>query len=421
MDKRFFNIFGLSETEAIAILKAPPEETKDDTDRYIAASQLAYFPTVASISALIETVENNDPQMYNRIARRKAIESLGRLKAENALSILRNCLQDEDCYTVENAVWAIGEIGTEDEDILAEIASLLTKPGQVYRIIIQVLAKLDYKRALEKIRPFTKSDTPSVVSAAIAAVCRLSEDYSQIDRVVDFLRHPNINARRGCIQDLIDAKYYPAIADISRSPVSVVFRLRGIKMLAESALNAGKISFKEIESVLDRTLIDRPQDLDPVYRFDPGRSLEDAINDLYHTDFGRCYAGSKIIIESYRDIAPAALLKDFSERAYSDYGAHYHVVKLLGQLKYAPSYDLLREALHDTIPQFQKSRAAAAIALGNLGDRRAIPELKRALNTKNWSLKYACLLAAEQLGCDREVREILAEDPDWLIRAKATT
>ena len=420
MDKRFFNIFGLTEAEAIAILKTPVDETKDDSDRYIAASHLAYFSSKASIEALIEAVENDHPQMYNRIARRKAVESLGRLKAENALSIIRNCLTDEDCYTVENAVWAIGEIGTGDEAILAEIAALLDKPGQVYRIIIQVLAKLDYKPAQDKIKQFTKSDTPSVVSAAISAVCRLSEDYSQMSRVVDFLRHSNINARRGCIQDLIDAKYYPAIPDISRSAVSVVFRLRGIKMLAESGMNLGKISFAEIESVLDRTLVDRPQDLDLVYRFDPGRSLDDAINDLYHTDFGRCYAGSKIIIESYGAVAPEALLKDFCDRAKSDYGAHYHIIKLLGQLKYAPSYDLLREALHTTTPQFQKSRAAAAIALGNLGDRRAIPEIKKALNTKIWSLKYACLLASDQLGCDREVREILAQDPDRLIRAKVT-
>ncbi len=421
MDKRFFNIFGLTEAEAIAILQAPIEATKDDTDRYVAASQLAYFPTPEAISALIETIDKDYPDLAHRIARRKAVESLGRLKAENGLASIRNCLQDEDCYTVENAVWAIGEIGTEDEGILAEIAQLLDRPGQVYRIIVQVLAKLNYKPALEKIKLFTKSETPSVVCAAIAAVCRLSEDYSQMNRVVEFLRHPNINARRGCIQDLIDAKYYAAIPEIARSPVSVVFRLRGIKILAESAITEEKLSFATIEPVLDRTICDRPQDLDLVYRFDPERSLPDTINDLYHTDFGRCYAGSQIMIDAYGDEAPEALLKDFAERGYRDYGAHYHIVKLLGQLKYPPSYDLLREALHNTTPQYQKSRAAAAIALGNLEDKRAIPEIKKALNTRIWSLKYACLLASEKLGCDREVKEILAADSDLLIRAKIAT
>ncbi len=43
------------------------------------------------------------------------------------------CLGDEDCYMVENAVWAIGEIGAQDPDILENIAQLLEKPGQTYR------------------------------------------------------------------------------------------------------------------------------------------------------------------------------------------------------------------------------------------------------------------------------------------------
>jgi bilin biosynthesis protein len=46
------------------------------------------------------------------------------------------------------------------------------------------------------------------------------------------------------------------------------------------------------------------------------------------------------------------------------------VVKLFGWLKHAPAYDLIVEALHNTQPQFKKSRAAAAIlmALAKLGD-----------------------------------------------------
>ena len=48
-----------------------------------------------------------------------------------------------------------------------------------------------------------------------------------------------------------------------------------------------------------------------------------------------------------------------------------------------------------------KSRAAAAIALGELGEKRAIPELKACLGTQIWDLKYAALMALEKL---REVR-----------------
>jgi bilin biosynthesis protein len=93
-------------------------------------------------------------------------------------------------------------------------------------------------------------------------------------------------------------------------------------------------------------------------------------------------------------------------------------MKIMGWLKHAPAYDLLVEALHNTQPQFQKSRAAAAIALGEIGDVQAIPELHKCLETKIWDLKYATLMALEQLG-DNSGYAILKDDPDWLVRAKA--
>ena len=96
----------------------------------------------------------------------------------------------------------------------------------------------------------------------------------------------------------------------------------------------------------------------------------------------------------------------------------WDVIKLLGWLKYAPAYDLLLEALHNLQPQYQKSRAAAVIALGELGVSKAIPVLKATLSSKNWVLKYATLMALEKLGC-RDGHEIALNDSDWLIQAKA--
>ncbi|NES83201.1 MAG: HEAT repeat domain-containing protein [Moorea sp. SIO2B7] len=241
MDNRFANLFGLTEEQALTLLKTPLDQLEDKSERYVAASHLINFPTERSINALIEAVQDRDPQLYNRIARRKSVESLGRLKASVALPVIQSCLGDDDCYTVENAVWAIGQIGTEDEAILEEIAQLLEKPGQSYRVIIQTLAKLNYKPALERIKKFTESDNEPIASAAIATVCRFTGDYTQMSKIVELLQHDNVNARRGCIQDLIDARYYQAIPNISRSPVSMVFRLRGIRLLAETGVPAGKI------------------------------------------------------------------------------------------------------------------------------------------------------------------------------------
>ena len=417
MDNRFSNIFNLTEDRAIALLKTPLNTEDGTSERYVGAAHLVNFPTERSINALIEAVEDRDPCLENRIARRKAVESLGRLKAVKALPVLRSCLTDEDVLTVENAVWSIGEIGTEDESILEAIADLLTKPNQTYRVIIHTLANFDYKPAIERIKPFTEYDDEPVQSAAIASLARLTGDDSQMERVVEFLQHDNINARRACIQDLIDTEYYPAISAMAKAPISVAFRLRGIRLLAAKGIGANKITFAEIESSLDRIIRDRPQDIDLIHEYDQPPSLEFLIKELYHTDFGRCYLADKTLLETHADEAADALLKTYAEEAHNDYGAHFHVVKLLGLLRHQPSYDLIIEALHNTSPQFQKSRAAAAIALGNIGAAEAIPVLKETLNTPIFDLKYACLLALEQLG--ENCWSMAVDDKNLLIKAAA--
>lgn len=418
MDKRFLNLFNLTEEQAIALLDTPQDQLSENDSRYIAASHLVNFPTEGSIHALMRAVQQTDPSLDNRIVRRKSVETLGRLQAEVALPVIRTCLFDQDCYTVENAVWAIGEIGTQDPDILEDVAQLLDKPGQTYRVIIHTLTKFNYQPALERIRRFVDDADPPTASAAMAAVCRLTGDYSQMGKVVAMLQHPNVLGRRLCIQDLMDARYYDAIPHIARCPVSLVFRLRGIRTLAQTGISAGAITFATIQPYLEQTLYDHPKDMGLVHSYNHTPTLEILIRGLYETDFGRCYLASKTILENYADAAPAALFATYAAEANNDYGAHFHVMKLFGWLKHAPAYDLLVEALYNRQPQFQKSRAAAAIALGELGEARAIPELKACLETKIWDLKYAALMALAKLG-DTSGYEIVANDDDWLIREKA--
>jgi bilin biosynthesis protein len=420
MDKRFFNLFNLTEDEAIALLDTPIDALGTEDSRYVAASHLVNFPTERSIGALMRAVENSDPSLDNRIVRRKAVESLGRLNAGQALPLIGKCLGDEDCYMVENAVWAIGEIGTQDDQILAAMATLLDKPGQTYRVIIHTLTKLGYQPALEQIRQFVDVEDKPTASAAIAAVCRLTDDYSDIEKIISFLYHPNVYARRLCIQDLMDAQYYPAIPQIAQAPVSLVFRLRGIRVLGEGGISAGKITVAEVLPHLEHVLVDHPKTLQLVHAYDQMPSLDFLIRELYETDFGRSYLATQTLLDRYSEEAGEALLATYHQEAHEDYGAHYHVMKLLGWLRYTLGYDLLIEGLHNREPQFQKSRAAAAIALGEIGDSRAIAPLIACLEAKPWDLRYAALLALEKLG-DTTHHPLLANDPDPFVRSKATS
>lgn len=417
MDKRFLKLFNLSEDEAIKRLQTPLEQLEDPSDRYVAAAHLANFDSDRSIQALMEAVKTCDDQLYNRIARRKAIESLGKLKVRAAIDVIRPCLSDPDCYTVELAVWALGEIGTDDQGILEEIANNLDRERQMYRVIIQTLAKLEYAPAVNKIRPFTKSDDPCIVSAAYGALAQLSGNEEGLESVVGFLSSQNVNARRGSIQDLIDAHYYKAIPEIAKTPVSLVFRLRAIRLLAEKGIEEGKITFAEIQPYLEQVIQDNPHSLNLVHQYEEKPTLAYLMRELYHTDFGHCYLASKTLLESYPTEAPDGLMATYEEEAHNDYGAHYHVMKLFGWLKYEPAYDILVEALNNQAPQFQKSRGGAAFALGKLGNTAAIPLLKESVKSPIFDLKYASLLALENLG-DMTVSETLKDDTDRLIRAR---
>jgi bilin biosynthesis protein len=420
MDNRFASFFNLSEAQAIAVLDTPYDQVGENDSRYIAASHLINYPSDGSIAALIRAVQNTTPVLDNLIVRRKSIETLGRLRATQALATISDCLQDGDTYTVENAAWAIGEIGTQDPQILEAVAQVLERPNQTYRVAIHTLTKLGYQPAQDRIAKFiTDSDGPTA-SAALAGLGQLTGDRAYLARVLDFLQHPNVLARRLCIQDLADAKYYEALPHITYCPVSIVFRLRGVRLLADAGVAAGKLDFAAVQPHLETVLRDHPRDLRLVHSYSQPPEIDRLIRDLYDTDFGKCYLAIQTLLQDHPTAAPAALEQTYAEEAWSDYGAHFHVVKLWGWLRHAPAFEAIAAALNHPQPQFQKSRAAAAIALGEIGDVQAIPALEACLTSKIWDLKYAALLALERLGSPQSAAKAAA-DSDWLVRSKAAS
>ena len=107
----------------------------------------------------------------------------------------------------------------------------------------------------------------------------------------------------------MDLDYYDAIPQIANCPVSLVFRLRAVRHLGTIAINKGSQTFADIESYLDQVILDHPNTLKLVHEYDQSPSLEFLVNELYHTDFGRCYLASKTLLEHYPQEAPAALIQ----------------------------------------------------------------------------------------------------------------
>lgn len=416
MTNRFSSLFNLSEAQAIEILDGPADDSDEASSRYIAASHLVNFDTEQAIASLMRAASNPDPDLDNRIVRRKAVESLGRLKVKAALPAIKICLSDEDNYLVENAAWALGEIGTDNSATLEKLAEQLERPDQSYRTIIHALATLGYEPAAERIRPFTSSESGPIASAALSALYQLEGDESTMPKILSYLQDENVNARRGSIQDLINARYFKAIPNIAQCPVSMVFRLRGIKLLTKAGIDAGAIAFPQIQPWLEKTLRDHPNDVALVHSYGSPPPVEGLIQALYGTDFGRCYLASKTLIDCHTETAASALFKSYKAEGYNDYGAHYHIMRLFGWLKVNEAYDLLVEALLNKAPQFQKSRVAAAIALGELSNPAAIEELKAAATVKIWDLQYAAILALAQLNAP--ISSLGIESTDWLVQEK---
>ncbi|MFQ3679426.1 MAG: HEAT repeat domain-containing protein [Pseudanabaenaceae cyanobacterium] len=413
-DKRFFKLYDLSEEAAIALLDTPEADLAEGDSRYVAASHLVNFNTPASIAALIRAVENTDPSLDNRIVRRKALESLGRLQARAALPAIAPCLTDDDPYIVENAVWALAELGTTDPAHHRAIVEVLARPAQSYRVALRAIGQLGLQWAVSSVQAFCDHDDPLIASAAIATTIRLGGDRTLLPRLRQFLRHRHPFARRLAIQDCMDVADVEAVAEIVRCPVSLVFRLRGVRHLAAVA----GWEMAQWQEPLEAVLRDRPETVEPVHTYDEPPTLEFLVGELFQTDFGKCYLASRCLLQAYAAEAPAALRACYQGEGHGDYGAHYHIVKLLGWLRCAEAADILREALHQTQPQFQKSRAAAAIALGELRNPGFIPDLVQALQVPIWDLQYGALLALEQLGA-KGPWPIAGNDP--FVQAKAQT
>ena len=424
MDNRFSRLFNLTEAQAIEVLDGAASDSNEASNRYIAASHLVNFETPESVAALVRAVKNDADDLDNRIVRRKAVESLGRLKAAATLPVIASCLSDADNYLVENAAWAIGEIGTDDPQILETLAQQLDRDQQSYRTIIHTLAKLGYAPAISRIERFTSSEQAPIASAAFSALYRLKGDREAIAQVKQYLFSTNVNARRGSIQDLIDADDERAIPQIAQCPVSMVFRLRGISALAKSGIERGVLTFADVAPTVEKTIRDYPSDLRFVHQYDCEQTLPNLVQELYGTDFGRCYLAAQTLIETYPQQAPDALLESYAAEGYNDYGAHYHMMRLFGWLKVSKAYDLLIEALNNNAPQFQKSRTAAAIALAELNNPQAIPALRSVLSVPIWDLQYAAIMALSQL----QDPQPLSLSPDdtalqrtglhWLVQSK---
>lgn len=400
---RFDNIhLGLTQQEALRILQAPLEALDSASDYYMAASHLINFPGDATECALLQLLALDSKQQAIRLAQRKAVEVLGRLNSQQAISAIGLCLRSDDPYMVENSAWALQQLGCTDPLLHQVMVYHLEDPVQNRRVLIQSLAGLKVHSALAAIEYLQNDDNPGVRGAALCAVAVLSGRREQLMALEDHLVLPNQMDRQSAIQDAIDASADDLLPSILKAPVSPVFRMRALKALWPE----GDMCFQGLllTEALDGLMRDDPEGLVLVHRYDDEPTNSFLIQEFFGTDFSRCYLALQTLRRrSAEDLWPL-LNQRWIEEAHNDYGAHYFFIRLFGSIKLWPDEAMttisgwLLEAIDNQRPQFMKSKAAALLALASLNRRLCQQHLIRLADvelTPWWESRYSAAMVRD--------------------------
>jgi len=402
---RFDNIhLGLSHEEALRILTLPEDQLESASDYYMAASHLINFPGEATTNALIALVAEGGEQQAKKLARRKAVEVLGRLQVEASIPVIGACLDSDDPYLVENCAWALEQLNCQDQQLHRQLIKLLADAGQNRRVLVQSLAALQVKESLPAIESLVDDEVPGVRGAARAAVARLSGCFDQVEALEDLLTLPNQMDRQSAIQDVIDCGAGTLLPSVLKAPVSPVFRMRALKSLWPE----GSRQFQQLEltEVLDRLLLDNPDDLVLVHRYDAPPADAFLIQEFFGTDFSRCYLGLQTLRTRPALLLWPHLKQRWEEEAHNDYGAHYFFIRLFAALQNWPPdasaqiESWLLDAVETKRPQFMKSKPAALLALAALAPDRCRAGVSNWSDPNQmgfWECRYAAAMAMEML------------------------
>jgi len=430
MSGAFDNIHpGLTQPDAIRMLLTPIDQLESQSDPYMAAAHLLNFPGQSTEQALLALVDDQDQSQPRRLARRKAVEVLGRLHCQDAMPAIGRCLTSDDPYLVENSAWALAELDCQVDDLHEIMISLLCRCDQNQRILIQSLAGLHVTSALGMIEPLQDSESPGVRGAAISASIKLGASGHHLDVLKQHFLLPNQMDRQSGIQDAIDCGAKDLLPSVLKAPVSPVFRMRALRALwPEGDLVLGELS---LLSVLDSLLNDFPGDLELVHQYDQPPTNEFLIQEFFGTDFSRCYLALKTLSDrSAVEIWPL-LYQRWIEEAHNDYGAHYFFVRMFGSRYDWPKdalpviEQILDEAIASQRPQFMKSKSAAILSMHQLGIVLDQDRLNRLLTCDSmplWEARYAALMVLSDSTFDSDRGAFLESsslDPNPFVAARA--
>ncbi len=390
MGERFDNVFaGMGEAEAMETLLADTASLAQPVSKYIAATRLGASSSEESLDVLIKASALESDDLYDRIARRKAIDALGRRKNGRAIPVLIKALSCDDEIAVINAIDSITKIDTPlTDDQTQAIGLALTGPDNQQRAVIQAHTRLGLPDPNDAIRPLEEHDNPLVAGAACVYAARSEGRTEQLNRLIPQLTDPKAGRRHAAVIDLGDAGDVSWLEPLIRAPVSMPLRAKSAFKLLQTNGN-GDIPEQYIP-LLEQLLQDNPNNLDLKDEWIAAEDPAELEKNLQHRDEAKQYGAAKTLISLERSQA-MVVIDDLQKKFGSDYVIHYYLTVAVSLGRIHERSDLIRASLAATIPQYAKSRVAAAWGCLNLQLSDQIPLLRELAEGSEWiPLKWSC-------------------------------
>ena len=438
-NERAYYLIAKKEWDALIKLGKPAVEPliytlkyKDEIIRGIAVRILGEIGDKRAVGYLIQALEDEDWEV-----RLRAAESLGKTGDERAIEPLTQALKDEDEEVRCDVPEALGEIGKpavesliqalehEDEDVRMGAADALGKIGDkravedlIYALLIdedeivrekaaEALGKIGDKRAVEPLLQALESEYPNVRYGAAIALGGIADE-SAVEPLIQALKDWNSTLqstlRMGVIEALGKIRDKGAVEPL-------------VHALKDENMYGREEAAKALEKMgwMPRNDDERAYYLFAKRKWDEFVKLgKIAIEPLIPRLI-------RVFEYDARDLDKAAkVLGKIGEPAIK-----FLIKDVLGSESYEYAVNVLvkigESAVEPLIHALKSKCGNAALALGKIGDKRAVEPLIRALNDEK---RYVRECAAEALGELRDERAIkpltrVLNDEDEQVREAA--
>ena len=396
MAERFDVLFeGLSEESSLKILLSDPRDLPNPVDKYMAATRLAACSSEESLQGLISAVDLDPEDLFNRITRRKAIEALGRRKDVQALDCLFKALEFDDEPSVINAADSITQISAPlTESQCDSLLQALKGSDPQRRSVIQAHTRLGLQSGTPFIQTLIHDENPLISGAARAFCARVEGDLDQLKPLIPQLNDLQAGRRRSAVIDLGDAGDVTMLDYLIKSAVSMPLRAKSAFQLVDPGKKA-EVPEEHI-STITSLLQDDPRSLS---LRDEWLSNQDPIvieNNLQHRDEGKQYGAALSLLKMTRP-QQIEIIDGIRSRLWSDYGANYLLTSLIGLGSIGEREELIKTSLAETLPQYAKSRVAAAWGCLKMDLKDQLGLLKSISTSSKWvPLKWSCSQVLKQ-------------------------